>query len=101
MIYNIIVNPNKEVFYMLQFEVERIVNAVINRNGLYCLKGDKITVSPWNNGKVTVFVSNNLMRVTENISQKIQYELLYAFISKYDDIRIQKDEQGWLFSVHE
>ena len=86
---------------MLQFDIERKVNAVMNRNGLYCIKGDKITVSPWNNRRVTVFVSNNLMRVDENISQKIQHELLDSLLSEYDDIRIQKDEQGWLFSIYE
>lgn len=85
----------------MEYNIERIVSSVMQRNGLACTKGDKVRISPYQKGMITVFVSNSLFRVSENISKKIQMELLVSLLVEYNDIRILKDDEGWLFIVHE
>ena len=88
--------------YNIEHNMERIVRSVMQRNGLAaCLKGDKVRISPYFHGMITVFISNNLYRVSENISKKIQLEILEIILEGYDDIHICKDDEGWLFIVHE
>ena len=86
----------------MEYNIERIVSSVMQRNGLACTKGDKVRISPYQKGgMITIFISNSLFRVSENISKKIQMELLANLLVEYNDIRILKDDEGWLFIVHE
>ncbi len=80
--------------------VERIVRAVLERNGIAgCLKGDRVRVSPRAHGRQTVSVSNDLKRITEPVASKIQKELLDEFLKNFHDVRVIRDEVEWLFII--
>ena len=86
----------------IEQNMERIVRSVMQRNGLVaCFKGEKVRISPYFHGMITVFISNNVFRDSENISKKLQMEVLAILLEGYNDLHICKDDEGWLFIVHE